>query len=550
MREDGRQGDSALDTEMLPAELHALHWRLVQDGVVWRAQLTSSERLSASLAAMVELSPRARSREGAAATQSEPLARVVRPDDRPPSSQHDGARRRTRGLVGAAAAIVIVGLMGALLGELSAGRIGTQPLAKATATTTVSAPQRMGQWVRVFGLPGSESPLIAPSDPRVVYIMAYPHIRRTDDDGQTWHELPVPAGTTSPSGTSGSFYAMISPLDAHTVFLLASFPSSGPDGAPCQSNAGAQAHAAAGQGQWLASLSLSGPTCTEQYYTTDGGQHWHADHLPLPGMLGFSYGNGPATPLQTQGGRLYDTITPPLQGTMVTDGVRLVTSADGGVSWRIADGPIAAGGGLIMSYAVAPGGETIFAEVADDVQSRGVIQLWRSDDAGANWAKLPPAPFANPKLVAVVDAGGRQLIYADTSSGMGAAISSPGTRLQAGILQVSADGGHTWTASPALELPSNLWAETLIAGVMDDGSIVVPFMSRQAQQNYQQETSVTFSAWKLGQPAWRQIAPALRNGNAFLYPAGPWGPEALWGSAVSFSSQGTATISLWRCPVG
>lgn len=531
------------DVEMLPAELEAVHQRLAQDGAAWREQLPSSEALATRVTAIVERTPRAPDRGSAQTTPTETRELDVRPVSPGPATQPRDGWRRTRGLVGVAAAVVIVGLIGTVLSEVNVGRSGKHPLAQATVTPTMSSLHVPGQWERVMELPRGQYALIAPSDPRVIYVMDYPHIRRTDNDGRTWHELPTPAGGTLGSAYGDHFIAMVSPVDPYTVFLVANVYRSGPDGEQCTTADAAQKRESALPGPRVASLLDSSTWCDLNYYTTDGGQHWHPANLPMGWTSLGIPGNGFFMPLQAQGGRLYDMISPPDQGPQASPNLawRLVTSADGGVTWQLADVAINAGGGAVLTYLAAPSGQAVFAQVVEHDRS---LDVWRSDDAGVHWTKVPPArsaQFPRALLAAAVDSNGQPLLYAE------GAVMPPHPGIDAHptfTLWVSADGGSSWTAASSRGLPDSSWSDgTYISGVTADGSVVVPFRSATS-------SDVTFYAWKLGQTTWRQVCPQMPDGAASVFPAGPWGSEALWGMSVVRDSQYVPTFTVWRCSLG
>ncbi len=147
-------------------------------------------------------------------------------------------------------------------------------------------------------------------------------LRRTDDFGLHWTDLTPPtiAGVTSPLNIV-DVIGQASPLNPR-IFIL----TLKTQGSSCPGQA-----------------AESGGQCRYQYVTTNGGVTWRPLALPVSGVLGIlSAIPSIRPPLQVQGSRLYTTvIDTAISGTggTVPPG-RLVTSVDGGATWRLADSDV------------------------------------------------------------------------------------------------------------------------------------------------------------------------------------------------------------------
>ena len=71
-------------------------------------------------------------------------------------------------------------------------------------------------------------------------------------------------------------------------------------------------------------------------------------------------------------------------------------------------------------------------------------------------------------------------------------------------VQVSADGGKTWTAAPTQGFPTAGTGPTAPLGVLSDGSVLFARCPTQG-------TTTTFYAWKLGDAAWQQVGSSFEN---------------------------------------
>jgi hypothetical protein len=450
------------------------------------------------------------------------VIRPMRDTHEPPYPAEQASPSSTRparrlGLwIGAALTVVIVSALAALLLSAAPGRhgppIGGVPAAHGSPTVT------HGRWVSLDPLAAAvefdanDLPAIAPSDPRVVYESLVHGIqqhlpgalRRTDDGGATWHELPIPV----PAAHVGHAGFLVSPVDARDVFLTL-IDTQAEDCPP---------------GTAQTNTEGVGVLCWLQYTSTDGGAHWQATKLPGSGWITPNLTNNNATSLQGARGsdgqpRLYALLNCPFG---VTTCSRLLVSADRGLSWRYADAPLlAAGASNVCSTAADPQSATIYAVTTAGAECSWNLQLpltlWRSDDAGGHWTNL--GPLATPNLrglrVAHDAPTGHALLYAAAPRTTQLATNKVGDQYplfsaDPSDLKASADGGVTWTSAPSAGIPADLmpYYDIGLLGVLSDGSVVVQCIPRTAQENF--SGGVLF-AWKPGAAAWRQLAQPLAS---------------------------------------
>jgi hypothetical protein len=538
-----RRDASGDDLHTLPPDARALYHHLLHEGAAWRATTPELPRVGERLRERAQQLTLQHQRQPQTDTAIPPRT-VRRPTDRrrsislPLIETGDAPMpqtfaRRAGGWLAAIAAVAIVGAVGALL--VTASRGGT------TAPGSPSAPTvQHGRWVSLDPLAAAvefdanDLPAIAPSDPRVVYeSLAYGiqqgkagTLRRTDDGGATWHELPIPV----PAAHVGHAGFLVSPLAAHTVFLTL-IDAHGEDCPP-------------GTAQPMGESTTGGVLCWLQYTSTDGGAHWAMTKLPAPATLTPNITNNSATSLPAALGpdgkaRLYAILSCPGAGSCS----RLVVSADGGVSWQYADAPLlAAHARNVCSTTADLRGTAVYAVTTVGADCNWMMQqplaLWRSDDAGAHWTRL--GALATPNIrgmqVAHAPADGRALLFAAeprttqmTTNKVGG--QSPVFSADVSDVKASSDGGATWTNAPGAGIPVGLkpYYDIGLLGTLSDGSIVVEFIPQAAQENF---AGGTLFAWKPGDAAWRQLAPPLtwEVGALTAVPSTPGaqGPDTLY----------------------
>lgn len=410
-----------------------------------------------------------------------PGAGVPTPSPIPPA-RHAHRRRLVSGISTIAAVLVIALIVVALFAShtgtpATTGHSGNQ---KATPT-----PGTQG-WVSVPALSNSHTqPVIAPSDPRVVYEQQPQSvgIRRSDDDGAHWHNLSLPI----PASEVQNLQFLVNPAKAQSVFLVLSVGDSSSFCPKSQASTG-QFNAYAGAGG-----------CLIQYVSSDGGAHWAQLHWSAP-VDGFSGSIVTVGPVFAQGNRLYSLIYDAQQHQ------RLIVSTDGGATWQPADETLLAQQQGLCNFAAAASGSTLFAfmqpggcqlpvgylaKTASPADTQSGLAIWRSDDAGAHWAQVGTFPYQSPDTQAFVALGN------DASQPLlvGAAGYGPNyTRV------ISTDGGATWQTLPNQGLPGSGTNSLLALTALSDGSL----LSAQSTQG-----GNAFYAWKPGDQAWHQVTPAF-----------------------------------------
>ncbi|MDE3230890.1 MAG: exo-alpha-sialidase [Chloroflexota bacterium] len=322
----------------------------------------------------------------------------------------------------------------------------------------------------------SQAPGIAPASLRTQYQAIagqaatgapFLILRRTDDFALHWTDLTPPAiADAAPPSTFVNAIGQESPLNPR-VFIL---------------TLDTQGGSCAGQ------TAEAGAQCRYQYVTTDGGATWRPLTLPVPGVLGIlSAIPSIRPPTQAQGGRLYSTVTD--MSASGADGVvppgRIVASVDGGATWRLADGDIAAHGLRVYGYAAAPSGLTIFAVTG--TATTGPTGIWRSDNAGANWARVASLPgVAALDLMATVEhSTGKALLYLEADD------QANHTHLYA-----SRTGGAPWLANVDLTALNSATGAPSFLAPLPDGSALMGDMN-------------TLKVWNTAMSAPRDVAPAF-----------------------------------------
>lgn len=431
--------------------------------------------------------------------------------------------------------LVVVALFAVLLRGFAAGHGGSAPTGSPGKSSLTALPTPGGEWAPIAGLDGQSGlPVIAPSDPRVLYEDLAPQsaptqvmLRHSDDSGGTWQYMTLPIQV--PAAVDDSSLA-VSPLTASTVFLTLSLPSAG-NAQQCQAG-----HALVNGSNTFARLSGEAH-CSIQFISTDSGQHWSLVQLPLPGAIGapmFSEtGVTSSTDIfRVQGQRLYTALAAGganIRGVAIgVDGERIVSSSDGGKSWQLADAQLAASGENICNFAPASSGTTLFAITQADpycyYDSISPNHLWRSDDAGTTWTQVSTLPATARDLMVVSGGGSAQpTVYAQMPIRAQYGVSQPSTPPPA--LEASTDGGQTWHQAPTDGLPPGTQKNYGPLAVLSDGSIVKVFQKP--------SMTLSFVAWKAGDATWQQIAPQVDASLAYLLLTSNNGHLTFWAVAQS-----------------
>jgi hypothetical protein len=419
-------------------------------------------------------------------------------------TQTSSPRTRWRGVAGAVAAVIVVGSLAGLL-LLSANHGHTGVTASATQTRTTIPPTPTGNDSNPgTQLQPSQFPVVAASNPQIVYRIVNNVPQRSTDGGATYHNLTIQQSDITDIRDS---WLTVSPLDASHVFVTLVGLRHGQQ---CVPQASASAPSASANAP-IVGVTLSGYVpCGDQLYSPDGGQTWSRLHLPTNDTFGWlgesraiAAANNDASEavFQGQGDRLYATVGYAAQGGMFSDGGygRLYTSIDGGATWGLADQSIKNAGSTVCDFAVAPTGSTVYALAAPT--SEGCIvfgnhvgsapssmSLYRSDKAGQSWTHVRKMPTAVDGGMAVAVSGALYIYNpVEQSSGL------PANTMQYAL--VSLDKGVTFHGAPSAGLPAHSALENPVA-TLSDGSVVYEYVTG---------TSSSIASWKSGQSAWQPI---------------------------------------------
>ncbi len=551
------------DIDAFPPDLRDVHRLLLRDGARWRVRLpdpasqTPIEQQDARVSHRVAATPTATpGTRGSHDIQQNVRKEVIMDDTthiddtpRPPVAPPVPTAGRFRGIAAVGVALAVVALFAVLLYSFTPGRSTNAALGvpKATHVPATATTQRNDSgWSTVASLQQQPVvPIFAPSQPGTIYEAAPSVLRRSDDGGQIWHNLTLPPG----SGTSQADVSiLVSPLDAQKVMLeVTAYQAQGVMTCPTAFSPGHNAAVASNGAVPLSSkIPLGGLiTCTLQYYSADGGQHWTHLHAPSGAVLGNKSAEArvpgtPSTPIFAQGSRLYTYAgCGPL---CMGPGLRIVTSTDGGATWSYADDVLAGQGAHVCSFMPASSGSTIFALASTtSCPADGVtpsLALWRSTNAGATWsqATLPAGGQTPQSLLVVSHSSGQPLLYlnlqAPPQPHTGAGPSAPAD------LRVSADGGRHWSAAPATGVPTGNTTVFGPVGVLSDGTVVEPFFDPSWGQSHP-----TFYGWKQGDAAWHAIGKTITiDGASFVsltvVPADSGKSDQLWVVTAGSSPQG------------
>jgi len=566
----------------LDADLIEMRQRALADGALWRASLPPLDTLRAQVSAL-SAQRRAQASAHVPATTPAPPSLNNRREDRSmaddtsnpisastairSTSGNQPPRRRAplgglRSALAAVAAVIVVALLAGVLVALrnGHGNTGGKVAKHATPTVTTTTEPTVNPtsaWHAIPGLKGlSSAPVIAPGDPRVVYHVGGTaanagNLQRSDDQGATWQDLPVPG--VFPSQDSVTWEDIfVSPLNANTVYAMASLSNnSGAVNCPTPySNMQATGHPLAGavsttQRGFASALSGVVP-CETQVISVDGGQHWRILTLPFGGRLGnasaslsgLQNGFAYSLPPEAQGSRLYSYAD---NGYLASSsGNRLATSTDGGTSWQAIDGGLTSQGLTVCWYVATPIGSTVYAVAATscDPFAEPPQSLWRSNDAGATWRKvnMPPGVFTANLTLANTPTPTLYLMAPTINV-------QPHTfnlSVTPSNIYSSADGGQTWQALPTRGIygnPANQIDFNLAFVAAPDGTLVAPFVDNSANASsvtptpgFPTQPSTRYYSWQPGDTAWKPLSsPGGSPFRLFL---------------VSVSSSGVATIGL------
>jgi hypothetical protein len=559
---DQREDLNSLDTvDDLPSHLEDVHRLLLRDGAQWRARLPDSvsqiptEQRYAHVDHQVAATPSASpGTSGSRHTQQNvrkevPMRDTNQINDRPflPAAPSSQTAARIRGIAAVAAVVTLVALFAALISNFAPGHNSSDTGSKQAThvpPTATTVHQDSG-WTAIASLQNQPAvPIFAPGNPAVVYEASLSALRRSGDGGKSWHNLTLPSDSgTNPADIS----ILVSPLDAQKAILqVTAYQAPGVTTCPTAfSPNGGTAIASSGTVLLSSNIPSSGSiTCTVQYYSADGGQHWAHLRAPSGAVLGNKGANAtipdaPSTPIYAQGSRLY---TYAGCGPLCTgpDDYRVLMSTDGGATWNYVDDALASQSAHVCSFMPTATGSTIFALTSNPMCSveGGAPNpaLWSSTDGGVTWTKvtLPAGSQAPQSLLVVSHGSGLTLLYLNLQAppqphiGVG-----PGTPAD---LCVSTDGGQHWSAAPKSGVPEGYVSNLGAVGALSDGTVVEPFFGQGSGDQAWPEVY----GWKQGDAAWHRISEPITGNTVSLtiVPGDSTGPDQVW-----LVIQGVPTIS-------
>jgi hypothetical protein len=523
--QDHEDHQEALDAEGVAPEAQTMHRRLIAEGRLWQRRLPATQRL-------IERAQRLTMSQALDGPQKQPpTMQPLAPTDyrAAPRSLVKGSRDmmtnwetsrtpgrtpgRMRSLWAGLAAIVVVALLAGVFYALASSRRSAGPSSVPTATA-----QTHGKWQTIASLPFVEppqGPVIAPSDPNTLYeaTLSPLKLRRTTDQGAHWTELHVPGDTSNLEG----FQVFVSPLDAKMVYVTLTSPlppksqvSACPTIPAGQAPTGASTVGASQRSSGAAlaeDLKLSGSLpCSLQYYSSDGGATWKQLTLPLRAALvnrDRMFALPSSEVVSAQGNRLYAAAGCGPQCSGPSDDI--VSSADSGAHWALADQQIRAAGHDVCDFSASPSGSDVFAITATEScgnESAPPTYLWHSADAGAHWTKVRQLP-ANGwvGMTVVSQPSGQPLLYIQmpqvtAQSHMDTVTDGPTH------LMVSADGGKNWTAAPASGVDGPAESSSGPLCVLSNGTVI---------EYFGDPTTAVLYGWKLGEATWQMVAPSLKG---------------------------------------
>lgn len=437
-----------------------------------------------------------------------------------PISQGRPTRRRVVSWATAVAALVVIALITTALLASHAGKPATAGGPKNSTATPASSQG----WTVIAGLDHlSAQPIIAPGNPKVIYLVGSQPLtlERSDNYGGDWRYVSLPPSASQAQAAQFS----ISAGDAHNIFLTLTFDLTSSVCTSSQASIGSV-------------NAYSGSGCLFPYYSTDGGAHWGLMRCVTCAQAVGAGGRALVGTIVAQGHHLYSTIYDQNQL------LRLVTSTDGGATWRFADGVLIPKGLGICGFAAAPTGSSVYAlvqtgycsqavgyvnGVATHPQAQSGLAIWRSDDAGAHWSRIGAFPYQQPDTAAfrAIDTGGAQPTLLAAAG-------------QAATYQrlMSTDGGKTWQPLPMQRLPDNAALYAPLTA-LSDGSL----LTRAQPPSF---SPTTFYALKPGSQTWQQIAPPLDADAADPIVSSADGNDTLW--VVSTDHQGQWSVWAYTIP--
>lgn len=535
----------------LPPDLLVIHDRLVGDGARWRWRtpdgVALAQRTRASLTAELDM-PELRVAPPTA--EQSPAGASFRIDQQPdfgPRGLHTDMTStpmaRIRSFLGVAAAVAIVGMIALLLthnaGKHNSGTGGDTATATPKSTPAdTSQPASTGAFMQP-----DQFPVVAPSDPSVVYKLASGALQRSSDGGKTYTSEALPTTDLSRVDTMS---VAVSPLDPTHVFVTMSGPKAGTDCMPSAPYPAITLH-----GGILASGFVP---CGEQYVSVNSGHTWTQPHLPYNAVLGGTSMMRGSTgamddmqyAIKASGTRLYAAMAlSDMAGSLIdSPGVRLIASDDGGLTWSLVDTSLATTSRLVCDFGVSSATPTVLYAVTEGSscsnESFPSMNLWTSHDGGQNWSQVRTLPTQQETGVFVTDNG--KLLYMILPQ---VAVQGHGANITTAPadIHVSMDGGATFQSAPAAGLPASPSLSGPYA-VLADGSVVI---GAAKSDSTGAPGPISLYSWKPGATSWTKVGGAEPAGVVAVVPLAP-APGAQRQTLIITDYSGT--VSTVTAPLG
>jgi hypothetical protein len=500
--------DGGSDGPVLSPDLEELYEQLLDDGTRWQEDVPTMPGLDATVEELVQGMHVPARGDRQVLREKSPSISIARADDWKRGTRT--IRNRSSGIVSIAAMVVVVAL---LITVFQAKGHGRSPIPAAHRSPTVTVPANTG-WQPLAALaytserPDDSGPAVAPSDPEVIYEANAGRdwtptdgprfLRRTDNAGATWHNLPFPVPATRVHWAD----FLVSPLDPHTVILQIADDTL----SDCP-----------------ASFDVTFPgayvMCELQYFSSNGGTSWTLLQTPMSNLMSLSGTIAPSSDsaIQNQGNRLYAGVSCPNSGC-----THLVVSTDGGHTWNIVDRQLFAVEPFVCGFEAALSGRALFAVTSNMNcaysyrQPHAVLSLWRSNDGGAAWNLMATLPTPNLFGLLAVDSGNpaRPLLYAYMPRTLSVTMDKANMPQinpsdKASDIYCSVDDGITWHPAPEAGLPTGFIPFSAPLGVLSDGTMIASFNTQGTLSDSQDLNGSTLFGWRLGETAWHQIAPPL-----------------------------------------
>ena len=220
-----------------------------------------------------------------------------------------------------------------------------------------------------------------------------------------------------------------------------------------------------------------------------------------------------------------------------------MASTDDGSTWSAVDSAIYAAGQVVTSYTAIPGTTSLYAmsvpqQTPYDQENNAA--LWSSEDAGAHWTRVGPAPFAQATLTGTTHTPGGSTLYAVGTNLPPPAVcclSSPVATAAAPGCQCPAPAGRRARRPiPGRSLP---WPTArYCCSSSSRPKVTFPELGMNA--------NVSFYAWRPGDTTWFPVTPRPGGGTVvqawLTSPAN--GPQTLW---IVVASQQGPTYTVRQC---